>query len=597
MSIAIARSAALAVLAAALALPAAAAAAGPAPALGVAAPASADRIATLRAQIADPGGPVLVIAHRACWADAPENSLPAIEACKRLGVAMVELDVRRTRDGHLVLMHDATVDRTTNGSGAVADMTLAEVRALRLRAGAGGPAAAVTDLAPPTLEEAMAAARGGVLVNIDAKADVFDQAEAVLKRLGLTDHVLMKTGAAPRDGEAFPNLLKTALFMPIIDERQGPVAQAGAVFEPLSPVAVEVLFRDEAYFRDAAGALRAAGRRAWVNTLSAHHSAGHVDADAVAAPADHWGRLIDLGASMIQTDAPEALTAYLAVRAQAQALPLAREGAPLPPPVVHNFPRREERPIPAAPPAPVYEAEELRRYPAAEAGQGAAAHGDDFYAVVNTRIGRYAKSDGRKLAEWQGDPTQVVHLNACLIVADDLVCAHSNFPHVPMTSSVEFFDPKTLEHRRSVSLGEQIGSLTWVDRRDGAWWAAFTNYDGRGGEPGRDHRYSQLVRFDDQWRRTQSWSFPTSVLARMAPTSTSGGGWGDDGLLYMTGHDAQELYVMRLPEAGSTLVHVATFRIPLAGQGWAWDRSEPRVLYGINRPTREVVAVRVPRLP
>lgn len=600
MSTVSARSAALAVLAAALALPGAASAA-PAPAQGasaaVAAPAAADRIATLRAQIADPDGPVLVIAHRACWADAPENSLPAIAACHRLGVAMVELDVRRTRDGHLVLMHDATVDRTTNGSGAVADMTLAEVRALRLRAGAGGPAAALTELSPPTLEEAMEAARGGLLVNIDAKADVFDQTEAVLKRLGLTDHVLMKTGAAPRDGQAFPSLLKTALFMPIIDERQGPVAQAGAVFEPLSPVAVEVLFRDEAYFRDNARALRAAGRRAWVNTLSLHHSAGHIDANAVIAPADHWGRLIDLGASMIQTDAPEALTAYLAVRAQAQALPKAREGAPLPPPVLHQFPRREERPIPTPPPAPVYEAVELRRYPAAEAGQGAAAHGEDFYAVVNTRIGRYAKSDGRKLAEWQGDPTQFVHLNACLIVADDLVCAHSNYPHVPMTSSVEFFDPKTLEHRRSVSLGEQIGSLTWVDWRDGAWWAAFANYDGRGGEPGRDHRYSQLVRFDDQWRRTQSWSFPVSVLERMAPTSTSGGGWGDDGLLYMTGHDAPEMYVMRLPEAGSTLVHVATYRIPLAGQGWAWDRTEPRVLYGINRPTREVVAVQASPLP
>ena len=596
MSVVFARCAALTVLAVALASPGVTLA-GVAAAPPVAVSAPADRIASLRAQIADPDGPVLVIAHRACWAEAPENSLPAIAACRRLGVAMVELDVRRTRDGHLVLMHDATVDRTTNGSGAVSDLTLAEIQALRLRAGAGGPAAAVTDLSPPTLEEAMEAARGGLLVNIDAKADVFDQTEAVLKHLGLTDHVLMKTGAAPRDGQAFPSLLQTALFMPIIDEGQGPIAQAGTVFEPLSPVAVEVLFRDEAYFRDSARALRAAGRRAWVNTLSLHHSAGHVDADAVVAPADHWGRLIDMGANMIQTDAPEALTAYLAVRAQAQALPVARPGAPLEPPVVHDFPRQQERPIPAPPPAPVYEAVELRRYPAAEAGQGAAAHGEDYYAVVNTRIGRYAKSDGRKLAEWSGDRTQFVHLNACLIVGDDLACAHSNFPHVPMTSSVEIFDPKTLEHRRSISLGEQIGSLTWVDWRDGAWWAAFAHYDGRGGEPGRDHRYSQLVRFDTQWRRTESWTFPASVLARMAPTSTSGGGWGDDGLIYMTGHDAHELYVMRLPEAGSSLVHVATYRIPLAGQGWAWDRTEPRVLYGINRPTREIVAVQVPRLP
>lgn len=281
----------------------------------------------------------------------------------------------------------------------------------------------------------------------------------------------------------------------------------------------------------------------------------------------------------------------------AQTMAPARPGAPLEPPVLQHFPRQEERPIPTAPPAPVYESIELRRYPAAEAGQAAVGHGDDFYAIVNTRLGRYAKSDGRKLAEWSGDRTRFVHLNACLIVGEDLVCAHSNFPHVPMASSIEFFDPVTLEHRRSVSLGQQIGSLTWVDWHEGAWWAAFANYDDRGGEPGRDHRYSQLVRFDDQWRRTEGWTFPVEVLARMAPTSTSGGGWGDDGLIYMTGHDAPELYVMRLPEAGSRLVHVATYRVGFAGQGWAWDRTDLRVLYGIDRATREVVVTRVPPLP
>ena len=308
-------------------------------------------------------------------------------------------------------------------------------------------------------------------------------------------------------------------------------------------------------------------------------------------------RLLLCTAAMIGMAAQSAAAQTPAPTELGARTPVAQEAAPLEPPVLRNFPKREERPIPAPPPAPVYQAIELRRYPAAEAGQGAAASGDDFYAVVNTRIGRYAKADGRKLAEWQGDRTQFVHLNACLVLEDDLVCAHSNFPHVPMTRSVEFFAPRTLEHRRSVALGEQIGSLTWVDRRDGAWWAAFANYDGRGGEPGRDHSYSQLVRFDDQWRRTQSWTFPASVLERLAPTSTSGGGFGDDGLIYMTGHDAPELYVLRLPDAGSMLVHVATFRVPIPGQGWAWDRTEPRVLYGINNETREVIATYVPNLP
>lgn len=268
---------------------------------------------------------------------------------------------------------------------------------------------------------------------------------------------------------------------------------------------------------------------------------------------------------------------------------------PLPP--QPHYPRREERPIPRAPEAPAFGSTELRRYPdVLEAGQGAAAAGDSFYAVVNTRIGRYAKSDGRKLAEWVGDRTQVVHLNACAVLEERLMCAHSNFPHVPMVSSVEVFDPLTLEHLDSISLGEQSGSLTWIDRRDGAWWALFANYDERGGQPGRDHRSTTLVRFDDDWRRTESWLFPPSVLERFAPTSSSGGGFGDDGLIYVTGHDAPELYVLRLPEFGSILEHVATVNVGFAGQGWAWDRTEDRTIWSIDRG-RQVVQTRILPLP
>lgn len=269
---------------------------------------------------------------------------------------------------------------------------------------------------------------------------------------------------------------------------------------------------------------------------------------------------------------------------------------PAPPPP--RYPRQEERPIPRLDPAPLYQSEELRRWPAAEAGQGAAAAGDSFYAIVNTRIGRYSKATGQKLAEWSGDRTQAVHINACSVIEAELVCAHSNFPHVPMQSSVEVFDPLTLKHKRSISLGEQIGSLTWVDRKDGVWWAAFANYDERGGEPGRDHRYAAVVTFDDQWRRMQAWAFPPEILERFAPTSTSGGAWGDDGLLYVTGHDAEEVYALRLPEFGSTLVHVATIAVGFEGQGWAWDRSEPgRVIWSISRPNRQVVATQIPPLP
>jgi hypothetical protein len=86
------------------------------------------------------------------------------------------------------------------------------------------------------------------------------------------------------------------------------------------------------------------------------------------------------------------------------------------------------------------------------------------------------------------------------------------------------------------------------------------------------------------------------VLDRFAPKSNSGGGWGADGLLYVTGHDRPELYALRVPASGSTLEHVATIPIQVGGQAFTWDRSQPRVLFGISRAGHEVAVMRIPPL-
>jgi len=78
--------------------------------------------------------------------------------------------------------------------------------------------------------------------------------------------------------------------------------------------------------------------------------------------------------------------------------------------------------------------------------------------------------------------------------------------------------------------------------------------------------------------------------------STSGGAWGDDGLLYVTGHDRPELYALRLPKAGSVLELVATIAIPFEGQAIDWDPKEKRLLWGISRKERKALAVRVPEV-
>lgn len=77
-----------------------------------------------------PGGAVRVIGHRGAAGAAPENTLPGLEHAREAGADAVEVDVRATADGRLVLLHDRTVDRTTDGSGAVGEMPLEAVRAL-----------------------------------------------------------------------------------------------------------------------------------------------------------------------------------------------------------------------------------------------------------------------------------------------------------------------------------------------------------------------------------------------------------------------------------------------------------------------------------
>jgi hypothetical protein len=240
-------------------------------------------------------------------------------------------------------------------------------------------------------------------------------------------------------------------------------------------------------------------------------------------------------------------------------------------------------------------AEVIRRYAAPEARQAVAVDATSFYAITNREIGRYDRETGARVAHWRGeDAGPFVHLNSGVVIDGRLYCAHSNYPGVPMVSSIEVFDGATLRHVESVPLGIGHGSATWIDRHDDAWWVAFANYAGRGGEPGRGPEHTVLVRYDDTWRQTGSWAFPAEAVARWDGMSTSGGFWRRDGLLYTAPHHAPELQVLRLPRAGARLSLVGTIAIESEGQGIAADPLDDTVVWSIQRKTGEVLVSRVP---
>lgn len=245
-------------------------------------------------------------------------------------------------------------------------------------------------------------------------------------------------------------------------------------------------------------------------------------------------------------------------------------------------------------------AEELARWAVPEANQAAAVDASHFYGIGNRTLVKHRRSDGARVGEWRGhEGGPIIHFNAGFVERGRLVLAHSNFPELPMASSLEVFDARRLEPLASHSFGPRLGSLTWAVRHRGHWWACFANYNDRGTTPGFDQRWTHVGQFDAQWQMLRSWLFPRSVIATWGQSACSGGDWGDDGLLYVTGHDAPELYVLRLPRQGVRLEHVTTIAVPFEGQGWAWDRSagRERVIFGISRARREVIAARIPRLP
>jgi hypothetical protein len=165
----------------------------------------------------------------------------------------------------------------------------------------------------------------------------------------------------------------------------------------------------------------------------------------------------------------------------------------------------------------------------------------------------------------------------------------SNYPASPMASSVEWFDPVKLAHLRSHSFGPGRGSLTWITWHDGSWWACFANYDERGRDPERDHRATTLVRFDARFVEQGAWLFPDYVLGRFGHFSASGGKWGRDGRLYVTGHNLPELYALELPQAGARLRYLATYRLPTGGQAFDWDALQPDHVWTIDRGTKAMV--------
>ena len=233
--------------------------------------------------------------------------------------------------------------------------------------------------------------------------------------------------------------------------------------------------------------------------------------------------------------------------------------------------------------------ERLAELPVPEANQGVGVDERHFYAVDNRSIAKYDKATGKLVQRWQAPrDAPIVHLDSAMVMDGKLYAAHSNYPGWPMTSSVEIFDADTMQHVGTHSFGVRWGSLTWIDWHDGRWWMTFANYDqriGPGQTPYGGKANTVMIEMTQAFEPLRSWSLPQEVLDRFEEMSNSGGSWGPDGFLYLSGHDPAEIYKMTIPKTGSVLELVEIVPMNIRGQGFAWDRSQPGVIYGVIRAT------------
>ena len=250
--------------------------------------------------------PLLIASHRGQWREYPENSLGAINEAINDGADIVEIDVHLTADGVPVLMHDSTVDRTTNGTGKVSDFTLEEIKELRLKEGLGGKTAALTEYKVPTLEEAMLAAKGRAIVNLDKGWNIREQMYEVLVKTDTVDQGLFKGSSNVEEAAEFMAKDPDILYMHIINDEN---ADAVDTFPGRQPVAYEVVFNELSDPQIQPEKIQQIQKnsRVFINTMWYNLAGKYTDEASLIDVNNGWKAVTDLGANMIQTDNVEAL--------------------------------------------------------------------------------------------------------------------------------------------------------------------------------------------------------------------------------------------------------------------------------------------------
>lgn len=259
-----------------------------------------------------------VVAHRGIWRDAPENSLAAIEAAIRAGCDVVEIDVRRSADGGLFLLHDRTLQRMAGIDETPEALSSERLASLTLKNRDGGEGNEITGEKLPSLQELFDLTRDRIFLHLDVKdRAVIPEVIACARNLDVEAQVDFWGSLRTADDLAWVRetvIPHGVLFM--AKSRIGAThakAELDLLFR-LAPPVCEVCFDHIDDISALHARISETDVKLWANTLDSVAFAGFTDTAAIEDPDAIWGRLIEAGISLIQTDEPVALKSYLASR-------------------------------------------------------------------------------------------------------------------------------------------------------------------------------------------------------------------------------------------------------------------------------------------
>lgn len=246
---------------------------------------------TLRSILLDTSSTkVLVASHRAAHNKYPENSLMAFQEAIRLGVDIIETDVKVSKDGVPFLMHDRSINRTTTGKGDPEELTWAELSQFYIV-----DKGKKTSYKIPTLEEALKIAKGKILVDLDLKTDLIEKVIEVVNQTDTKDivfffdsdyNVLSRVRAAGKDFMIMPRAYSAAM------------ADSSIIL--FNPPIVHIDF--SFYNSELVQSIRSKNARVWINALD------EPDQDIRSGKVNEaLQKLLTNGASIIQTNEPELL--------------------------------------------------------------------------------------------------------------------------------------------------------------------------------------------------------------------------------------------------------------------------------------------------